>query len=71
MSKVKMLCSLLEILLLDNDKVDMMAPESTTYLLQSFAWASLWSLGSNLTQPSKNKLEIYIRKMFQQMNDSK
>lgn len=66
-----MLCSFLQIIVLENDNIDMMTQESRTYLLQCFAWSALWALGSNLTHQSKVKLEIFIREMFRRIEGCK
>ncbi|XP_025191999.1 LOW QUALITY PROTEIN: dynein heavy chain 6, axonemal-like [Melanaphis sacchari] len=68
-SKVTMMCSIIESLLSDSDNFNIETETEKfkiqNYILQSFIFSYLWSLGSNLVDSSQNKFENLVFNQFE------
>ncbi|XP_029341080.1 dynein heavy chain 6, axonemal [Acyrthosiphon pisum] len=66
-SKVTMMCTIIESLFSDPDSFDAETENSKVlnYICQSFIFSYLWSLGSNLVDYSQNKFESLVFNQFE------
>ncbi|XP_011495537.1 PREDICTED: dynein heavy chain 6, axonemal [Ceratosolen solmsi marchali] len=72
-SKVDMLCALLQSIILEQEVLEKVKKDSTkmkTFITQSFIFSYLWSLGGNITKISQAAFEIFIKKQFLKNNDA-
>lgn len=61
-SKVSMVCLLMETLVTETGNINVMdRNDARKFLCKLFIWSMLWSVGCNLMESSRCKLEIFIR----------
>ncbi|KAL7297685.1 hypothetical protein TKK_0009351 [Trichogramma kaykai] len=65
-SKVSMLCALLESLILEPGAIDRTADLSKikTFLTQAFVFSYIWSIGGNVVDGSRETFEYFVRELF-------
>ncbi|CAB0031813.1 unnamed protein product [Trichogramma brassicae] len=65
-SKVSMLCALLQSLILEPGAIDRTADLSKikTFLTQAFVFSYIWSIGGNVVDGSRETFEYFVRELF-------
>lgn len=76
-SKITMLCSLVESLIKESGPGQGLGvitgdkSKARIYVCQIFIWSALWSIGGNLLQSSREKLQDVFKETFEELPESK
>lgn len=72
-SKVNMVCSLLESILIEPGAIDKNLDKSrlSVFIVQSFIFSYIWGIGGNIIDESREIFDVFVSNQFEKNPDAK